>query len=128
MRSTRTGPAFCAGNPDNGVRTSGTTRASGGILGSESFRGPPQAEQDIAVGVFKSVHRGHAHPDTTPTSMLPTSPLGSDFFTKSSSTCCRLGSELEVMGSEMEGEEEEGVGPFEELGGAPQTEHAPDAL
>lgn len=97
-------------------------------MGSESFRGPPQAEHDIAVGVFKSVHRGHAHPDTTPISVLPISPLDSDFFSKSSSTCCRLGSELEVMGSEMEGEEEEEVGPFEELGGAPQAEHASDAL
>lgn len=128
MRSMRTAPGVCAGNPDNGVRTSGTTSASGGILGSESFRGPPQAEHDIAVGVFKSVHRGHAHPDTTPTSVLPISPLGSDFFIKSSSTCCRLGSELEVIGSEMEGEEEEVVGPFDELAGVPQTEHAPDAL
>lgn len=128
MRSMRTAPAFCAGNPDNGVRTSGTTSASGGILGSESFRGPPHAEHDIAVDVFKSVHRGHAHPDDTLISVFPTSPLGSDFFTKSSSTCCRLGSELEVMGSEIEGEEEEGVGPFDELEGAPQTEHAPDAL
>lgn len=128
MRSMRTGPGFCAGNPDNGVRMSGTTSASGGILGSESFRGPPQAEQDIAVGVFKSVHRGHAQPETTPTSAFFTSPLDSGFFTKSSSTCCRFGSELEVMGSEIEGEEEEGVGPFEALGGAPQTEHAPEAL
>lgn len=97
-------------------------------MGSESFRGPPQAEQDIAVGVFKSVHRGHDQPDRTHTSTFSTSPLGSDFITKSLSTCCRLGSKLEVMGSEIEGEEEEGVGPFDESGGAPQTEQAPDAL
>lgn len=45
-----------------GATISGTTRASGGILGSESFRGPPQAEQELATGVLCSVHRWQAQP------------------------------------------------------------------
>lgn len=54
-----------------GATTSGTTRASGGILGSESFRGPPQAEQELAVGVLCSVQRGQAQP--LPGSAVPSS-------------------------------------------------------
>lgn len=56
-------PAAWTGNPNTGVRTSGTFSASGGILGSDSFLGPPQAEQDRATGVLWSVQRGHAQPD-----------------------------------------------------------------
>lgn len=41
----------------NPAPTSGTSRASAGIWGRESFRGPPQAEQDMEVGVFCSVQR-----------------------------------------------------------------------
>lgn len=37
--------------------SAGTSRVSAGIWGSESFRGPPQAEQDMEVGVFCSVQR-----------------------------------------------------------------------
>lgn len=45
-----------------GVMTSGTTSASGGILGRESLRGPPQAEQELATGVLCSVQRWQAQP------------------------------------------------------------------
>lgn len=45
-------PAVLTGNPSTGVRTSGTTSASGGILGKDSFLGPPQAEHDSATGVL----------------------------------------------------------------------------
>lgn len=38
------------------LQTSGTSRASAGIWGRESLRGPPQAEQDMEVGVFCRVH------------------------------------------------------------------------
>ena len=38
------------------LQTSGTSRASAGIWGSESLRGPPQAEQDMEAGVFCRVH------------------------------------------------------------------------
>lgn len=57
-----------------GATTSGTTRASGGILGSESFRGPPQAEQELATGVLCSVQRGQAQP--LPGSAAPPSSSG----------------------------------------------------
>lgn len=70
VRSMR-GGVWPAGKPSTGVRTSGTTSASGGILGSDSLRGPPQAEHDMATGVLCSVHRGHAQPPLT----SPTSPL-----------------------------------------------------
>lgn len=101
MRSMRRGGAFGAPpvwvrNPDTGVRTSGTTSASGGILGRESFRGPPHAEQDIATGVLTSVQRGHAHPeDKSPPTLTLTSPLDSA-SRESSLACCPLGSETEV--------------------------------
>lgn len=56
VKSMRSGgaeaPATWTGNPSTGVRTSGTTSASGGILGSDSFLGPPQAEHDNATGVL----------------------------------------------------------------------------
>lgn len=57
-----------------GATTSGTTRASGGILGSESFRGPPQAEQELATGVLCSVQRWQAQPP--PGSAAPFSSSG----------------------------------------------------
>lgn len=38
------------------LQTSGTSRASAGIWGRETLRGPPQAEQDMEVGVFCRVH------------------------------------------------------------------------
>lgn len=44
--------AALTGKPTTGVRTSGTTNASGGILGKDSFLGPPQAEQESATGVL----------------------------------------------------------------------------
>ena len=56
-------PAVWTGNPSTGVRTSGTTSDSGGILGKDSFLGPPQAEHDRATGVLWSVQRGQAHPE-----------------------------------------------------------------
>ncbi len=76
MRSGADAPAICMGNPAMGVCTSGTTSASGGIFGKESFLGPPHAEHDNATGVFTKVQRGHGHPDnlSPPTD---TSPLGS---------------------------------------------------
>lgn len=40
---------------------SGTSRASAGIWGRDSLRGPPQAEQDMEVGVFWSVHLKQSH-------------------------------------------------------------------
>lgn len=43
--------------PVDAALTSGTSRASAGIWGRESFRGPPQAEQDMVVGVFCNVQR-----------------------------------------------------------------------
>lgn len=54
VKSMRSGGAGATwtGNPSTGVRTSGTTNASGGILGSDSFLGPPQAEHDSATGVL----------------------------------------------------------------------------
>lgn len=42
-------------------QTSGTSRASAGIWGSDSLRGPPQAEQDREVGVFCRVHLRQSH-------------------------------------------------------------------
>lgn len=69
--------AVGTGNPMTGVRTSGTTSASGGILGKDSFLGPPQAEHDIAKGVLWSVHREQAQPEPCPSSPA-TSPLLSD--------------------------------------------------
>lgn len=80
-------PAVWAGNPSTGVLTSGTTRASGGILGKESFLGPPQAEQDRATGVLWRVQRGQAHPECWP-SGHPTSPLLSERRSTSSLAGC----------------------------------------
>lgn len=83
---------MCAGNPSTGVRTSGTTRASGGILGKDNFLGPPQAEQERATGVLWRVQRGQAHPECCP-SRPPTSPLLSDRRSTSSlAGCCPWGS------------------------------------
>lgn len=80
VRSMRRGAdalAVCVGNPATGVRTSGTTSASGGIFGRDSLRGPPHAEHDSATGVFTNVQRGHAHSkDTSP--VIHTSPLASE--------------------------------------------------
>lgn len=84
--------AVGTGNPTTGVRTSGTTSASGGILGKESFLGPPQAEHDRATGVLWSVHRAQAQPGFCPSWPL-TSPLLSDRRNASSLTgCCPFGS------------------------------------
>ena len=38
------------------LQTSGMSKASAGIWGRDSLRGPPQAEQDMEVGVFCRVH------------------------------------------------------------------------
>lgn len=76
MRSGADAPVVCVGNPATGVRTSGTTSASGGIFGKESFLGPPHAEHDNATGVFTKVQRGHAHADD-PSPPTDTSPLAS---------------------------------------------------
>lgn len=85
-------PAVLTGNPNTGVRTSGTTSASGGILGRDSFLGPPQAEHDRATGVLCSVQRGQAQPECCP-SRPPTSPLLSDRRSTSSlAACCPWGS------------------------------------
>lgn len=70
------------------MRTSGTTSASGGILGKDSFLGPPQAEQDSATGVLWRVQRGQAQPECCP-SGPHTSPLLSDRRRASSlAGCC----------------------------------------
>lgn len=54
----RAPPAGSVGRfPVDPASTSGTSRASAGIWGRESFRGPPQAEQDMEVGVFCRVQR-----------------------------------------------------------------------
>ncbi len=37
-------------------QTSGASKASAGIWGRDSLRGPPQAEQDMEIGVFCRVH------------------------------------------------------------------------
>lgn len=70
--------ATCVGKPRTGVRTSGTTSASGGILGRDSLRGPPHAEQDSATGVLSSVQRGQAQSDCCCASRPLTSPLLSE--------------------------------------------------
>lgn len=44
------------------------SRASAGIWGRDSLRGPPQAEQDMEVGVFCRVHLRQSH-DTLPPSV-----------------------------------------------------------
>lgn len=97
--SSGAGPAVGTGNPTTGVRTSGTTSASGGILGKESFLGPPQAEHDIATGVLWSVHREQAQPEFCPSSPA-TSPLLSDRRNTSSlAGICSLGSSTTVGGA-----------------------------
>lgn len=122
------------------MRTSGTTRASGGILGKDSFLGPPQAEHDSATGVLWSVHRGQAQPECCP-SRPPTSPLLSDRRSTSSlAGCCPWGSSrtvgvmVGVGGSFGTGGRPLAVAAMVVVGGVwvagdgpkPQTEHAPD--
>lgn len=61
----RRGPEACSSGPRNaagGGTTSGTTNASGGILGKDNLRGPPQAEQELDTGVLTRVQRGQLHP------------------------------------------------------------------
>lgn len=133
-------PDVCTGNPNTGVRTSGTTSASGGILGNDSFLGPPQAEHDSATGVLRSVQRGQAQPKWCP-SRPPTSPLLSDRRNPSSLTaCCPWGSSstvgvtLGVGGSAGAGGRPLAVAAMVVVGGVgvaedcpkPQTEQAPD--
>ena len=55
------GQSFVISVVDVWPLTSGTSRASAGIRGRESLRGPPHAEQDMEAGVFRSVHRGQSH-------------------------------------------------------------------
>lgn len=43
--------------PSCWLHTAGMSSASAGIWGRESLRGPPQAEQDMEVGVFCRVQR-----------------------------------------------------------------------
>lgn len=122
------------------MRTSGTTSASGGILGSDSFLGPPQAEHDNATGVLCSVQRGQAHPECCP-SRPPTSPLLSDRLSASSlAGCCPWGSSRTVGvmagvgGSLAAGGRPLAVAAMVVVGGVwvegdgpkPQTEQAPD--
>lgn len=61
----RRGPEACSSEPGNAAgsgTTSGTTRASGGILGKDNLRGPPQAEQELDTGVLSRVQRGQLQP------------------------------------------------------------------
>lgn len=134
-------PAVWTGNPWTGVCTSGTTRASGGILGKDSFLGPPHAEQDIAMGVLWRVHRGQAQPECSPP-RSPTSPLLSGGLRPSSlAGFCPWGSSktvLVMVGAE--GSSDEGWNPFgvtaklvfgglraSDDGPKPQMEQAPDS-
>lgn len=85
-------PAVSTGNPNTGVSTSGTTSASGGILGNDSFLGPPQAEHDKATGVLWRVHRGQAQPECC-TIRTSTAPLFSGGCSVSFlERCCPCGS------------------------------------
>lgn len=109
VRSIRSGPPLlvAVGNPAIGVKTSGTTRASGGILGRESLRGPPQAEQERATGVLCRVQRGQAQPERSSRSPGVASPLLTDFRSSSLGGTCPRGSNRTVV--ELEEVEEVGV-------------------
>lgn len=124
MRSGTDAPAVCVGNPATGVRTSGTTSASGGIFGKESFLGPPHAEHDNATGVFTKVQRGHAH-SNDPSPHIDTSPLDSAHRDSPLATC-PLTSGLEAGSTGVGGGCLGGMGPLAVTGAAPHTEHEPN--
>lgn len=125
MRRGADAPAVCVGNPATGVRTSGTTSASGGIFGKESFLGPPHAEHDNATGVFTKVQRGHAHSPPDPSPLIDTSPLDSAHRDSPLATC-PLASGLEMGSTGVGGAGLGAMGPLAVTGAAPHTEHEPN--
>lgn len=60
MASDGTPAAASGGCAPVGLLSSGWRKASAGICGRDSLRGPPQAEQDMEVGVFCRVQREHS--------------------------------------------------------------------